>query len=160
MQGNQIPLVFQSRHVAAGRYVLSPSSQFSFVAWSPNQGTGKVRRHLALTDGRPVKVTIMVWNIQLGLSRTSHYLRIPECPVQLYNCLFDFIHTASYWIKRPPPTPPRPHPPFLVPKMFIPINPRKKKKNVVQLSVPLESPRLGHVFVCCFAIFGPSDKKL
>jgi hypothetical protein len=105
MQGNQIPLVFQSRHVAAGVYVLSPSSQFSFVAWSPNQGTGKVRRHLVLTDGRPVKVTIMVWNIQLGLSRTSHYLRIPECPVQLYNCLFDFIHTAYYWIKRPPPTP-------------------------------------------------------
>jgi hypothetical protein len=55
------------------------------------------------TAGRPVKVTIMVWNIQLCLRRTCHYLRIPECPVQLYNCLFDFIHRVYYWMNEPPP---------------------------------------------------------
>jgi hypothetical protein len=46
--------------------------------------------------------------------------------------------------------------------MFISDNPEKKRKkaNVVRLSVPLESPGLAGVLVCCFAIFGPRDKKL
>ncbi len=145
----------ESRHVAAGAYVLSPSYQFSFVAWSPNQGTGKVGTQFVLTDGRPVKVTIMVWNIQFCLRRTSHYLRIPECPVQLYNCLFDFIHRAYYWINDP-------HPPFFSSqKCSFPLTPPKKERQMLfDFQYHWEALDQLVCFVGCFAIFGPTDKKL
>ncbi len=126
MQGNQIPLVLQSpdmwRQVCMScrRHVSSALSLGHPIRAQERFGT-----QLVLTDGRRVKVTIMVWNIQLCLGRTSHYLRMPECPVQLYNCLFDFIHRAYYWINDPAP----PAPPFLVPKMFVSINPEEKRKE-------------------------------